>query len=66
MRSAGGVEPGNVSSVIAAGARRVAVSTAVFRAADPFAVSEELAAALRAAWVSDPGAEAYGNDAFTA
>ena len=64
--AAGGVEPGNVSSVTAAGARRVAVSTAVFRASDPFAVTEELAAALRAAWVSDPSAEAYGNDAFTA
>jgi thiamine monophosphate synthase len=64
--AAGGVEPGNIGSVIEAGARRVAVSTSVFRSSDPFAATAELAAALRAAWVSDPGAEAYGNDAFTA
>lgn len=64
--AAGGIEPDNLGEVLVAGARRVAVSTAVFRAADPFAVTQELSAALRAAWHAEPGAEDYGKDAFNA
>ncbi len=64
--AAGGIDPGNVAAVIEAGARRVTVSSSVFRSDEPFAVTQALADALKAAWVAEPGAEAYGQDAFTA
>lgn len=64
--AAGGIDPGNVAAVIAAGARRVTVSSSVFRSQEPFAVTQALAEALKVAWVAEPGAEAYGQDAFRA
>lgn len=64
--AAGGIEMGNIAEVLAAGARRAVVSTAVFRAADPFAATQELADALKAAWLVEPGAEHYGDDAYHA
>lgn len=64
--AAGGISPDTVEAVIAAGARRAAVSSAVFDSADPFATTRLLADALKGAWITEPGAEAYGEDAFRA
>ena len=57
-------EPTTVADVLAAGARRVTVSTAVFGAADPLAVTRSLADAVAAAWEADGGSAAYRLDAF--
>jgi thiamine-phosphate pyrophosphorylase len=42
----GGIDPGNVGPLIAAGARRIAVSSALCSAGDPRAVAEALRSAL--------------------
>ena len=44
--------------------RPVTVSTAVFGAADPLAVTRSLADAVAAAWEADGGSTAYRLDAF--
>ncbi|MBB1508884.1 thiamine phosphate synthase [Tessaracoccus sp. MC1756] len=62
--AAGGISSGNVDAVLAAGARRAVVSTAVFTAADPFVESQAIAGALKAAWTADPGSADYGSAAF--
>lgn len=64
--AAGGIDPGNVSAVIEAGARRVVVSTSIFKGTDPFETARAIADQLAAAWKADPGAQAYGEDAFNA
>lgn len=55
----GGVTPDNLDDVIAAGARRVLVSTALVTAADPHAVAREMKDRLRRAWRDDPAMEQY-------
>jgi len=55
----GGITAATLPDVLAAGARRVAVSAAVTRASDPQAAARELRDALDAAWASDPAMEAY-------
>lgn len=62
--AAGGVTPETVGAVLAAGARRVAVSSAVFAAADPLEATRALADAVAAAWEADGGSAAYRADAF--
>lgn len=62
--AAGGVSSANIADVLAAGARRVTVSTAIFEAADPFAETRAIADAVKAAWAEDPAAEDYTRDAF--
>ena len=63
--AAGGITPDNVGEVIAAGARRVVVSTSIFNGVDdPFATTKAIADQLADAWKNDPGARAYGEDAF--
>lgn len=57
--AAGGIDRGNVAEVLAAGARRVAVSGSVFGAADPLAECAAIADAVRAAWEADPAAAGY-------
>lgn len=63
--AAGGVSSTTVGDVLAAGARRVTVSTAIFDAEDPFAETRAIADAVAAAWKADEGAEAYGSNAFS-
>lgn len=53
--AAGGITPGNLARVQQAGASRIAVSTFVASARDPKAATAELEAALRQAWLADPG-----------
>lgn len=62
--AAGGITPDNVGQVIAAGARRVVVSTAVFSGSDAFATTRAIADQLAEAWDGDPGARSYGEDAY--
>ena len=62
--AAGGITLDTITDVLAAGARRVTVSTAVFGAADPLAVTRSLADAVAAAWEADGGSAAYRLDAF--
>jgi len=62
--AAGGIGCHNVTAVLAAGARRVAVSDAVFNAEDPFREVHAIAEAVKAAWRADPDAEAYVSDSF--
>lgn len=62
--AAGGISSATVADVVAAGARRAVVSTAVFTAADPFGEAAAIAETLAAAWRADPEAEAYGRAAF--
>lgn len=62
--AAGGISSTTVADVVAAGARRAVVSTAVFSAADPFREAAAIAEALTAAWRADQGAEDYGRAAF--
>lgn len=62
--AAGGISSASIGEVLAAGARRVVVSTAVFGAPDPFAEAEAIAEAVEAAWRADPLADAYITDAF--
>lgn len=53
--AAGGVTPGNIDAVLAAGARRVAASSSVFDAADPEAACRALATSLATAWRCEEG-----------
>ena len=62
--AAGGVSSANVADILAAGARRVTVSTAVFKAADPFTETRAIADLRADAWRADEASEAYGRDAF--
>ncbi|MFD0867175.1 thiamine phosphate synthase [Tessaracoccus lubricantis] len=62
--AAGGISSSNIDAVLAAGASRAVVSTAVFAAEDPFRESQAIASALRSGWDADPGAAAYGAAAF--
>lgn len=62
--AAGGIASANIERVVAAGARRATVSTAVFAAEDPFRESQAIADALKAAWDADPRAQDYGVAAF--
>lgn len=62
--AAGGISSVSVHDVLAAGARRVTVSTSIFRSADPNAETRAIADAVKAAWDADPGAQAYSSDAF--
>lgn len=55
----GGVTPDNLDEVLAAGARRVLVSTALVAADDPHAVARDLKDRLRRAWRDDPAMEQY-------
>lgn len=55
----GGVTTDNVADVIAAGARRVLVSTALVTADDPYAVARDLKDRLRRAWQDDPAMTQY-------
>lgn len=50
----GGITPGNLAEVIAAGASGVAVIRSILGASDPQAAAEELNLALKAAWQSRP------------
>lgn len=62
--AAGGVTPRTLGIVLEAGARRVAVGSAVAAADDPGEVVAELAGRLRAAWDDDPALQAAVFDAF--
>lgn len=64
--AAGGITPETIGAVLAAGARRVVVSSAIFASDDPFATTQLLADALKVAWIAEPGADLYGRDAFSA
>ena len=55
----GGITAANLDAVLAAGARRVCVVSAITGAADPQAAAEALAGPLRAAWRADPAAARY-------
>lgn len=55
----GGITPDNLAGVLEAGARRICVSRAITRAADPQAAARSLAGALRHAWRTDPESERY-------
>lgn len=57
--AAGGISSATVASVLTAGARRVAVSTAVFRAPDPLAEARRIAELVSEAWEGDPDAAGY-------
>lgn len=59
----GGITEKNIEQVIAAGALRVAVSSAINNAGDPQAAAERLKAVLQAAWDSRPEMEQYGLEA---
>ena len=60
----GGIEPGTVDEVLAAGARRVAVVGAITRADDPEAAARALARRVRKAWDDDPAMEKVALGAF--
>lgn len=62
--AAGGISSQTVGSVVAAGARRAVVSTAIFSAADQFRETRAIADELKRAWDEDPGASDYGMAAF--
>ena len=55
----GGITADNLDAVLAAGARRVCVVSAITRADDPRAAAEALSSRLRAAWNADPEMERY-------
>jgi thiamine-phosphate pyrophosphorylase len=57
--AAGGITTASLDAVLAAGARRVCVGSALTAAPDPQQAAAELAGAVRAAWRADPGAERY-------
>lgn len=63
--AAGRVTPDRLPALAAAGCRRVAVSGAVARAADPRAAASALAEGLRASWDADPAMEAVTLAAFS-
>lgn len=50
----GGVSPATVHTVLAAGARRIGVGTALWTARDVEATARQLADAVAAAWANDP------------
>lgn len=52
--ASGGIDADNLDSVLAAGARRVMVDTAITEAKDPRAAAQDLNDRLHAAWRSDP------------
>lgn len=60
----GGIEPGTVDEVLAAGARRVAVVGAITQADDPEAAARALARRVRKAWDDDPAMEKVALGAF--
>ena len=62
--AAGGVSSANVADVLAAGARRVTVSTAIFKAADPHAETRAIADLVTEAWRADENSQAYGEAAL--
>lgn len=62
--AAGGISAANIEAVVAAGARRATVSTAIFRAEDPFREARAIADVLKAAWDADPGAQDYAMASF--
>ncbi|MDO5676738.1 MAG: thiamine phosphate synthase [Propionibacteriaceae bacterium] len=62
--AAGGISSQTIEAVVAAGARRATVSTAIFTAADPFHETRAIADVLKAAWDADPGSQDYGMAAF--
>ena len=62
--AAGGISSQNVDSVVAAGARRAVVSTAIFHAEEPFREARAIADVLKAAWDEDPGAQDYAMASF--
>ncbi len=55
----GGITTDNLDEVLAAGARRVVVVSALTRASDPRAAASELSGALREAWQADPASARY-------
>jgi len=55
----GGITADNLHQVLAAGARRVVVVSALTRAADPRAAAAKLSGALREAWRADPESVRY-------
>ncbi len=57
--AAGGVTPTTLDRVLAAGARRVRVGSALTTADDPQEVAARLARSLAQAWRADPAAERY-------
>ncbi len=54
----GGITPGNLGEVVAAGAAGVAVIRSILGASDPQAAAEELKLALLSAWRSRPSVQA--------
>nr|NLI51393.1 thiamine phosphate synthase [Propionibacterium sp.] len=62
--AAGGLTAADVGELAAAGCRRVAVSRAITRAADPRAAAAALADALDRAWADDPAMERVRFAAF--
>ena len=62
--AAGGISSGTIEDVLAAGARRVAVSNAIFEASDPLQETARLAEAVAAAWDNDADTRAYVADSF--
>ncbi len=62
----GGITTGNLEDVLAAGARRIAVSSAITRAGEPTAATAALKQRLVKAWKDDPGMAAVSFGAFGA
>ncbi|MEA4943294.1 MAG: thiamine phosphate synthase [Propionicimonas sp.] len=60
----GGITTENLDEVLAAGARRIAVSSAITAAEDPRASAQALTARLAQAWKDDPGMERVVFSAF--
>ncbi|MBK8461358.1 MAG: thiamine phosphate synthase [Micropruina sp.] len=60
----GGITETNLDQVLAAGARRIAVSRAITKAIDPGAAATSLKRRLRDAWNDDPAMEKVVFDAF--
>lgn len=60
----GGITLDNLDQVLAAGAKRVAVSAAITRADDPAAVTRALSERLRHAWEADPASAGFARDVF--
>ena len=55
----GGIGPDTIDEVIEAGARRVAVVSAITQASDPQHAAEQLRRRLQDAWDAEPGMERY-------
>ncbi|NNG18545.1 thiamine phosphate synthase [Naumannella sp. ID2617S] len=60
----GGINADNLDEVLAAGARRIAVSSAITRAADAEAAAKQLSDRLRETWNDDPGMQEYLQSVF--